>query len=109
DGRRRRQRRNHPQTQCHSHQAPPPAAGARRSDPVHCAFSRPVQFMRFVVILFLVLILGSLASALVFIVKDRGQNRTRAARALAWRVGLSIALFLMLMAGYYFGLITQRL
>ena len=65
--------------------------------------------MRFVVILFLVLILGSLASALVFIVKDRGHNRTRAARALAWRVGLSIALFLMLMAGYYFGLITQRL
>ena len=37
--------------------------------------------MRIVVILFLALIVGSLASALVFIVKDRGQNRTRAARA----------------------------
>jgi len=65
--------------------------------------------MRIVVILFLALIVGSLVSALVFIVKDRGQNRTRAARALAWRVGLSITLFVMLMAGYYFGLITQRL
>lgn len=65
--------------------------------------------MRIVVILFLILILGSLLSALVFIVKDRGQSRTRAAKALAWRVGLSITLFLLLMAGYYFGIITQRL
>jgi hypothetical protein len=30
-------------------------------------------------------------------------------KALALRVGFSITLFLLLMAGYYFGFITQRL
>jgi len=65
--------------------------------------------MRIVVLLFLILIVGSLLSALVFLVKDRGQSKTRTVKALALRVGLSITLFLMLMAGYYFGLLTQKL
>ena len=33
----------------------------------------------------------------------------RMVKALALRVGLSVALFVMLMAGYYFGLIPGRL
>jgi hypothetical protein len=33
----------------------------------------------------------------------------RMARALTIRVGLSVALFVILMAGYYFGLIPGRL
>lgn len=65
--------------------------------------------MRIVVLLFLILIVGSLLSALVFLVKDRGQSRTRTVKALALRVGLSVSLFLMLMAGYYFGLLTHKL
>lgn len=65
--------------------------------------------MRIIVILFLLLILGSLASALVFLYKDRGQNSGRMFKALALRVGLSITLFLMLCAGHYFGLIQARL
>ena len=36
--------------------------------------------------------------------RDRGQSK-RMVKALALRVGLSVSLFLMLMAGYYFGLI----
>jgi hypothetical protein len=64
--------------------------------------------MRIVVIIFLVLIVGSLASALVFLVRDRGKGR-RTARALALRVGLSLALFVLLIAGFASGLITQRL
>ena len=36
--------------------------------------------------------------------RDRG-NSKRMVKALAWRVGLSVALFLFLMAGYYFGLL----
>ncbi len=64
--------------------------------------------MRIVVIVFLVLIVGSLASALVFLLRDRG-SRERTARALALRVGLSLTLFLLLMAGYATGFITQRL
>jgi hypothetical protein len=64
--------------------------------------------MRIVVILFIILILASLGSALFFLVNDRGQSR-RTATALALRVGLSVTLFLLLMAGYYFGLIPGRL
>jgi len=64
--------------------------------------------MRFVVILFIILILASLGSALFFLVSDRGQSK-RTVRALALRVGLSLTLFLLLMAGYYFGLIPGRL
>ncbi len=64
--------------------------------------------MKIVVIIFLLLILASLGSALFFLVTDRGQSK-RTARALALRVGLSVTLFLLLMAGYYFGLIPGKL
>ena len=64
--------------------------------------------MRYLVIAVLVLILASLASAAYFMVHDRG-NSKRMVKALALRVGLSVALFIFLMAGYYFGLIPGRL
>jgi len=56
----------------------------------------------------LLAIVGSLASAAVFMLRDRGDSK-RMVKALALRVGLSVTLFLMLMAGYYFGLIPGRL
>jgi hypothetical protein len=65
--------------------------------------------MRIVVLIFIVLIIASLASALVYMMKDREPGSTRMVKALALRVGFSITLFLLLMAGYYFGFITQRL
>ena len=64
--------------------------------------------MRYVVIAALVLIVASLASALFFVFKDRSGS-TRAVKALALRVGLSVALFLFLMGAYYFGLMPGRL
>jgi len=64
--------------------------------------------MRYVVIAALVLIVASLGSALVFVFRDRSGSK-RAVKALALRVGLSIALFLFLMAGFYFGFIPGRL
>ncbi|MEJ2176331.1 MAG: twin transmembrane helix small protein [bacterium] len=64
--------------------------------------------MRYIVIGMFILIVVSLGSALVFIYRDESGSK-RAVTALAIRVGLSIALFLMLMAGYYFGLIPGRL
>lgn len=56
----------------------------------------------------LVLIIASLASALFFVFHDRSGS-TRAVKALAVRVGLSVGLFLFLMAMYYFGFIPGRL
>jgi hypothetical protein len=59
--------------------------------------------MRYVVIAVFVAILASLGSAAVFMLRDRGGSK-RMVKALAWRVGLSVALFLFLMAGYFLGL-----
>ena len=64
--------------------------------------------MRIVVVLFIILILASLGSALFFLVTDRGRSK-RTVTALALRVGLSVTLFLLLMAGYYFGMIPGKL
>jgi len=61
-----------------------------------------------VVIIVLLLILGSLASALYYLMRGRDDPR-KMALALTFRVGLSVALFVMLMAGYYFGFIPGRL
>ena len=64
--------------------------------------------MRIVVILLLIVIVASMGSALLFLVKDRSQSK-RAVKALAIRVGLSLTLFLILMASYYFGLIPGKI
>ena len=63
--------------------------------------------MKYLVILMLVLIVASLGSGLFFVMHDQG-NSKRAVKALAIRVGLSMALFLILMGGYYFGFIPGR-
>lgn len=55
----------------------------------------------------LLLIVGSLFSALTFLYKDSGQGE-RTAKALTIRIALSIFLFVMLMLGYYFGIIPAK-
>ena len=64
--------------------------------------------MRIIVILFIIVILASLGSALYYMVKDRGTTE-RTAKALTIRVALSLTLFLLLLLGFHFGLITTRL
>ncbi len=64
--------------------------------------------MRIAVILFLVFIIGSLFSALYFMVRDKGQGE-RMVKALTVRVVLSIVLFALLMLGIYSGVITGKL
>lgn len=62
--------------------------------------------MKLVIIAFLVAIVGSLACALFFLMRDKsGSDRT--VKALTVRVALSLALFLILMLGYYFGFIPK--
>jgi hypothetical protein len=64
--------------------------------------------MKILVILFLMFIMASLGSALYFLIKDRGKSE-RMAKALTIRVVLSVVLFGMLMLGFYFGVITDKL
>lgn len=52
-------------------------------------------------------ILLSLGSAMVYMVKDKGQSN-RTVKALSVRIGLSMALFILLMLGIAAGLITPH-
>jgi hypothetical protein len=63
--------------------------------------------MKLVVIAFLIVIVASLASALIYLIRDKGQS-DRTVKVLTVRVALSVALFLLLMIGYYFGIIPQH-
>lgn len=64
--------------------------------------------MKIVVIILVLFIVASLGSGLFFMLTDQSGSK-RMVKALALRVGLSITLFLLLMAGYYFGLIPGRI
>jgi hypothetical protein len=59
--------------------------------------------MRYVVIAMFILIIASLGSALFYMMRGRDDPR-KMARALAIRVGLSVGLFVLLMAGWLLGL-----
>lgn len=60
------------------------------------------------IVLMLIAILASLFSGLVLLFKNRGRRDTRVATALTWRIGLSLTLFVLLMAGFYFGVIPPE-
>lgn len=62
------------------------------------------MFIKLAIVLVLILILGSLFSALFFLARDKGASE-RTAKALTVRVVLSILLFLVLMLSYASGLI----
>ena len=58
--------------------------------------------MKLLVAIAFILILASLGSALFFLMRDKGQSN-RTVHALAMRVGLSITLFLIVLASYKMG------
>jgi hypothetical protein len=58
--------------------------------------------MKILVAIAFVLILASLGSALVFLMRDKGKSK-RTVQALAFRVGFSIALFLLILIAHHFG------
>jgi hypothetical protein len=58
--------------------------------------------MRIVVGIIFVIILGSLGSALFYLMKDKGSTN-RTVNALTLRIGLSVALFLFLLFAHWMG------
>jgi hypothetical protein len=60
--------------------------------------------LKVLVVLLLLAIVGSLFSGLFFLYRDRGAGASTV-KALTLRVGLSVTLFLLLLAGFRFGLI----
>ncbi len=65
------------------------------------------MFTKLLVIAVFLTILGSLASGLYYMVKDRGQS-DRTVKALTLRVGLSVCLFVLLFILYAVGLIQPH-
>ena len=56
--------------------------------------------MKILVAIAFILIIGSLGSALFFLMRDKGKSN-RTVHALAMRVGLSITLFLLLLGAHF--------
>jgi hypothetical protein len=53
-------------------------------------------WIKVLLVIVFIAIVASLASSLFFLVRDRGDSR-RTVRALTWRIGLSLGLFLFIM------------
>ena len=58
--------------------------------------------MKILVGIAFILIIGSLISALVFLMRDKGRSN-RTVQALAFRVGFSIVLFVMILVAHRLG------
>jgi hypothetical protein len=61
---------------------------------------------KYLIILMLVLIVGSLGKALYHLSARTPADSRKMVRALTWRISLSVGLFVVLMVAYYEGWIT---
>lgn len=57
------------------------------------------MFTKSLIIILMILILVSLGSGLVFLVKDEGKSK-RTVKSLTWRIALSLGLFLFLFLAF---------
>jgi len=64
--------------------------------------------IRLLIIGALAAIIASLGSALYYLTRSSTADPRRFAHALTIRIGLSVALFILLMIAWYFGLITPH-
>ena len=65
------------------------------------------MLIKILTIVFLLTIIYSLASSMIFLVKDKGEG-DRTVKRLTWRIGLSIVLFVFLWAAYQMGWIEPN-
>jgi putative copper export protein len=59
------------------------------------------------IVAFLIMIVWNLGAGLYYLLVDRGQTK-RTVRALSWRIGLSVALFLLVVLGIWSGMIKPH-
>jgi hypothetical protein len=65
------------------------------------------MLIKVAIVFILLIIVGSLFSALFFLAKDKGKG-DRTVKALTFRISLSIALFILLLICYYFGILGHK-
>jgi hypothetical protein len=83
-----------------------PALKRTTLPPIRYTYTSMEPLFRLLAIAALLAIVASLGLALYHL--SRGQQSPKLVRALTIRVGLSVLLFLALMAAWYFGLITPH-
>jgi hypothetical protein len=65
------------------------------------------MIMKILVIALLITIIYCLGSAAFFMLRDKGGSRSMA-KALTWRISLSLLLFIVLLISFYMGWITPH-
>lgn len=65
------------------------------------------MFTKIIIIVVMLIIIGSLASGMVFLVRDKG-NSKRTVKALTLRIALSLSLFIFLFLAFKFHWITPH-
>jgi len=65
------------------------------------------MWIKAIIVLFLLVILYCLGSALYYLVNERGTS-TRVVKALSFRIALSVLLFVLLLVAYGLGWITPH-
>ena len=63
---------------------------------------------KYLIIVMLVLIVGSLGKALYHLSASNPGDSRKMVKALTWRIGLSVGLFVLLIVAYYKGWITPQ-
>jgi Protein of unknown function (DUF2909) len=61
------------------------------------------MLIKYVIVAMLALILISLGKALFHLSSRKPEDGTKMVKALAWRIGLSVALFLLVIVAYFLG------
>jgi hypothetical protein len=62
---------------------------------------------KFIIIFAMIIIASSLASGLIFLIRDAGDSK-RTVKALTLRIGISISLFIFLLIAFKLGLIKPH-
>jgi type III secretory pathway component EscT len=75
--------------------------------PLQSLIGKYDMIMKIVVLLLLATIIYCLGSAVFFMLRDKASPKSMA-KALTWRVSLSLALFLLLLLSYFMGWIVPH-
>jgi TRAP-type C4-dicarboxylate transport system permease large subunit len=65
------------------------------------------MIMKIIIVLLLMTVIYCLGSAVFFMLRDKGGSRSMA-KALTWRISLSLLLFLLLLIGFFLGWISPH-
>jgi hypothetical protein len=66
------------------------------------------MLVKAIIVVFLLIILYALGSALFFLARDKKNDEMRFVKALSWRIGLSLLLFILLFVAFAMGWIAPH-